>query len=377
MNKNYNGTINNKVKEITEQLEQGVKELFESRKYKDYLTAMSKFHSYSFNNILLIFQQKPDASLIAGYNAWKTEHGRQVKRGSKAIRILAPAPYKVKIDRDRMDPDTHKPVLDENGNPVKESVEIQRPAFKVVNVFDVSDTEGKEIASIVAGELSGNVEKYSDFFAALEKASPVPIGFEKIDGGSHGYYHIVDKRIAINEDMSELQTLKTVIHEIAHAKLHDIDFNAPKEEQQHRADRRTREVEAESVAYTVCRHYGLDTSDYSFGYVAGWSSGRELSELKASLETIRSTASALIKDIDGNLAELAKDREQTQEIHSAESTVTASWSEHSHFHDGETTSVLGRLHLNQDKVAANEAVKSEQNKIKRSTQKIPQRQRTR
>ena len=177
----------------------------------------------------------------------------------------------------------------------------------MVSVFDVSQTEGKELPDIAVDELTG------DFFAALEKTSPVPIAFENIEGGSHGYYHLEDKRIAINEGMSELQTLKTAIHEIAHAKLHDIDLNAPKDEQQPHVDRRTREVEAESVAYTVCQHYGLDTSDYSFGYVAGWSSGRELSELKSSLETIRSAAAEIINSIDENLAELqkAQDKEQT------------------------------------------------------------------
>ena len=186
------------------------------------------------------------------------------------------------------------------------------PAYKVVSVFDVSQTEGKELPDIAVDELTGDVDRYKDFFAALEKTSPVPIAFENIGGGSHGYYHLEDKRIAINEGMSELQTLKTAIHEIAHAKLHDIDLNAPKDEQP-RVDRRTREVEAESVAYTVCQHYGLDTSDYSFGYVAGWSSGRELSELKSSLETIRSAAAEIINSIDENLAELqkAQDKEQT------------------------------------------------------------------
>ena len=183
---------------------------------------------------------------------------------------------------------------------------------KVVSVFDVSQTEGRELPDIAVDELTGDVDRYKDFFAALEKTSPVPIGFEKIEGGAHGYYHLEDKRIAIDEGMSELQTLKTAIHEIAHAKLHDIDLNAPKDEQP-RVDRRTREVEAESVAYTVCQHYGLDTSDYSFGYVAGWSSGRELSELKSSLETIRSAAAEIINSIDGHIAELQKEQAQTQD----------------------------------------------------------------
>ena len=197
-------------------------------------------------------------------------------------------------------------MIGRDGKPVTEEKEITIPAYKVVSVFDVSQTEGKELPDIAVDALTGDVEQYSDFFAALEKTSPVPIGFEKIEGGAHGYYHLEDKRIALDEGMSELQTLKTAIHEIAHAKLHDIDLNAPKDEQQPRVDRRTREVEAESVAYTVCQHYGLDTSDYSFGYVAGWSSGRELAELKSSLETIRSAAADIINSIDGHIAELQK-----------------------------------------------------------------------
>ena len=250
---------------------------------------MSKFHNYSFNNTLLIAMQKPDASLIAGFTAWKNQFQRNVKKGEKGIKIIAPSPFKIKQEMEKIDPQTQKPVIGRDGKPVTEEKEITIPAYKVVSVFDVSQTEGKELPDIAVDALTGDVEQYSDFFAALEKTSPVPIGFEKIEGGAHGYYHLEDKRIALDEGMSELQTLKTAIHEIAHAKLHDIDRNAPKDEQQPRVDRRTREVEAESVAYTVCQHYGLDTSDYSFGYVAGWSSGRELAELKSSLETIRSS----------------------------------------------------------------------------------------
>ena len=226
-------------------------------------------------------------------------------RGQKGIKIIAPSPYKIKQEMQKIDPHTQKPIIGKDGKPVTEEKEITIPAYKVVSVFDVSQTEGKELPDIAVDELTGDVDRYKDFFAALEKTSPVPIAFENIEGGSHGYYHLEDKRIAINEGMSELQTLKTAIHEIAHAKLHDIDLNAPKDEQP-RVDRRTREVEAESVAYTVCQHYGLDTSDYSFGYVAGWSSGRELSELKSSLETIRSAAAEIINSIDANFAELQK-----------------------------------------------------------------------
>lgn len=302
-----------KLKEITDRLEQGITELFESERYREYLRVMSKFHNYSFNNTLLIAMQKPDASLVAGFSAWKNNFGRNVMKGQKGIKIIAPSPFKIKQEVEKIDPHTQKPIIGKDGKPVTEEKEIKIPAYKVVSVFDVSQTEGKELPDIAVDELTGNVERYRDFFAALEKTSPVPIGFEQIPGSSHGYYHLEDKRIAIQEGMSELQTLKTAIHEIAHAKLHDIDLNAPENEQQPRATRRTREVEAESVAYTVCQHYGLDTSDYSFGYVAGWSSGRELSELKSSLETIRNAAAEIINSIDETLAELTKaqDKEQT------------------------------------------------------------------
>ena len=302
-----------KLKEITDRLEQGITELFDSERYREYLRVMSKFHNYSFNNTLLIAMQKPDASLVAGFSAWKNNFGRNVIKGQKGIKIIAPSPYKVKQEMKKIDPHTQQPIIGKDGKPVTEEKEITIPAYKVVSVFDVSQTEGKELPDIAVDELTGDVERYRDFFAALEKTSPVPIGFEQIPGSSHGYYHLEDKRIAIQEGMSELQTLKTAIHEIAHAKLHDIDLNAPENEQQPRVDRRTREVEAESVAYTVCQHYGLDTSDYSFGYVAGWSSGRELSELKSSLETIRSAAAEIINSIDETLAELSKaqDKEQT------------------------------------------------------------------
>ena len=301
-----------KLKEITDRLEQGIAELFDSERYREYLKVMSKFHNYSFRNTVLIAMQKPDASLVAGFSAWKNNFERNVMKGQKGIKIIAPSPYKIKQEMQKIDPHTQKPIIGKDGKPVTEEKEVTIPAYKVVSVFDVSQTEGKELPDIAVDELTGDVDRYKDFFAALEKTSPVPIAFENIEGGSHGYYHLEDKRIAINEGMSELQTLKTAIHEIAHAKLHDIDLNAPKDEQP-RVDRRTREVEAESVAYTVCQHYGLDTSDYSFGYVAGWSSGRELSELKSSLETIRSAAAEIINSIDANFAELqkAQDKEQT------------------------------------------------------------------
>ena len=314
-----------KLKEITDRLEQGITELFDSERYREYLRVMSKFHNYSFNNTLLIAMQKPDASLVAGFSAWKNNFGRNVIKGQKGIKIIAPSPYKVKQEMKKIDPHTQQPIIGKDGKPVTEEKEITIPAYKVVSVFDVSQTEGRELPDIAVNELTGDVERYRDFFAALEKTSPVPIGFEQIPGSSHGYYHLEDKRIAIDEGMSEIQTLKTAIHEIAHAKLHDIDLNAPENEQQPHIDRRTREVEAESVAYTVCQHYGLDTSDYSFGYVAGWSSGRELSELKSSLETIRSAAAEIINSIDETLAELSKaqDKEQTVEQEQPDKEKTA------------------------------------------------------
>ena len=306
-----------KLKEITDRLEQGITELFESERYKEYLRVMSKFHNYSFNNTLLIAMQKPDASLVAGFSSWKNNFGRNVMKGEKGIKIIAPSPFTVKQEVEKTDPQTGKPVIGKDGKPVTEEKEIKVPAYKVVSVFDVSQTEGRELPDIAVDELTGDVDRFKDFFAALEQASPVPIGFEKIEGGAHGYYHLEEKRIAIDEGMSDLQTLKTAIHEIAHAKLHDIDLNAPKEEQKPRVDRRTREVEAESVAFTVCQHYGLDTSDYSFGYVAGWSSGKELAELRGSLETIRSTAAEMINAIDGHFAELqkAQEKEKAQPQH--------------------------------------------------------------
>ncbi len=299
-----------RMKEITDRLETGIQELFESERYKAYLTTMAKFHSYSFNNTLLIAMQ--GGQLVAGYNKWRDDFHRNVKKGEKAIKILAPAPFKAKKEVQKLDAQG-RPVMGKDGKPVTEVQEIQVPAFKIVSVFDVSQTEGEPLPSIGVEELTGSVERYGEFFKALEQTSPVPIGFEDIPGGSHGYYHLTEKRIAIQEGMSELQTLKTAIHEIAHSKLHAIDPEAPAIEQADRPDSRTREVQAESVAYAVCQHYGLDTSDYSFGYVAGWSSGKDLKELKASLETIRTTAHELITTIDGHLAQLQKERQAQQE----------------------------------------------------------------
>ena len=299
-----------KVKEITARLEQGIQAVFDSDRYKEFLTAMSKFHDYSLNNTILIAMQ--GGNLVKGYSQWQKEFDRHVKSGEKGIKIFAPAPYKVKKLVDKIDPDTRKPILDSEGKTVKEEKEVTVPAFKVVTVFDISQTEGKEFPDLSVKPLLADVEQYEDFFAALEKASPVPIAFEQITNGANGYFSLTDKRIAIKEGVSELQAVKTAIHEIAHAKLHDVDLNAPLEEQ-NRVDRRSREVQAESVAYTVWQHFGLDTSDYSFGYVAGWSSGKEMTELKASLETIQATAKELITEIEGHFTELQQQRQTEQE----------------------------------------------------------------
>ena len=356
------------VREITDKLEQGIKELFESERFKEYLRTMSKFYHYSFSNTLLIAMQKPEATYVAGYTSWQRNFDRQVMKGEKGIKILAPAPYKAKEEREKIDPSTQKPVLDADGKPVTETVEVMRPAFKVVSVFDISQTDGKELPDIIVDELSGSVENYAAFFEALKQESPAPIAFEDIPSGAKGYFSPVENRIAIQEGMSEIQTIKTAIHEIAHAKLHSIDRPEPEpawkivmisdggtkrdflsgfaseteanetaeregwrfidenrfewrlevEEdtsavQEMRKDRHTKEVEAESVAYTVCQRYGIETSDYSFGYIAGWSSDKETKELKGSLETIRKTAAEMIDSIDAKLKVLLSEKAQSAE----------------------------------------------------------------
>lgn len=307
-----------KVKEITDKLEAGLKELFESEKYKSYLSTMSKFHNYSFNNTLLIAMQKPEATLVAGYQAWQKNFERHVNKGEKAIRILAPAPYKIKEERDKLDPVTGEMMFDENGMPQKEETGVTIPAFRAVSVFDVSQTDGKPIPELEVNELLSTVEGYEDFVQALMNISPVPIAFEDIPGDSKGYFSTAEKRIAVQENMSESQTLKTMVHEVAHSMLHDKEVNQSMDIPV--KDRNTKEVEAESVAFTVCQHFGIDTSDYSFGYIAGWSSGRNMKELKSSLDTIRKTASELITGIEGAMQELQLNREMEQE-HGKESIL--------------------------------------------------------
>ena len=314
------------VREITDKLEQGIKELFESERFKEYLRTMSKFYNYSFNNTLLIAMQKPEATYVAGYTSWQRNFDRQVMKGEKGIKILAPAPYKAQEEREKIDPVTQKPVIGADGKAVTETVEVLRPAFKIVSVFDVSQTDGKELPDIIVDELKGTVENYEAFFDALKQESPVPISFEDIPGGAKGFFSPVESRIAIQEGMSEIQTVKTAIHEIAHAKLHAFkpDEKAAPEDKK---DRHTKEVEAESVAYTVCQRYGIETSDYSFGYIAGWSSGKETKELKSSLDTIRKTAAEMIEGIDAKLKVLLAEKAQSAEKEveaSAESMSEAS-----------------------------------------------------
>ena len=305
-----NQTEKQKVQELTDKLERGLTELFNSESYKNYLSTMSKFHNYSFNNTLLIAIQKPEASLVAGYKAWQKNFDRHVNKGEKAIRILAPAPYKIKEERDKIDPVTQEIMLDRDGNPQKEEVEITIPAFRAVSVFDVSQTDGKPIPELEAKELLSDVEGYQDMIHAVEAVSPVPIEMEEIAGESKGYFDREARRIAVQENMSESQTLKTMIHEVAHSMLHNKEME---QDEQARKDRNTKEVEAESIAYTVCQHFGVDTSEYSFGYIAGWSSDRNTKELKSSMDTIRRTASELITGIEEQLEEIRRDREVSQE----------------------------------------------------------------
>lgn len=302
-----------KVKAITDQLEAGIQALFESEKFKQYLQTLSKFHDYSLNNTILIAMQKPDATLVAGYTAWKKLFGRQVQKGESGIRILAPTPYKKKMEVDKTDPITGEIIKNSDGTNAKESQEVLMPAFKVVNVFDISQTDGKPLPTIGVNELTGDVDRYEMFFEALKESCPVPIGFEQIDGGAKGYFHTIENRIAIQEGMSQVQTIKTAIHEMTHQKLHSIDPTTKAEPQASKITRNHKEVEAESVAFTVCQHYGIDTGDYSFAYVAGWSNGKETLELKASLDKIRKTASEMITSIDEKLAALQKESVLTAE----------------------------------------------------------------
>ena len=306
-------TNRERLQEITAGIEQGIKELFESDRYMAYLRTMSRFHRYSVNNQMLIHMQKPDATLVAGFNKWRDQFERHVKKGEKGIKIIAPTPFKKKIEEQKLDPDTKLPVLDRNGNAVTEEREIEIPMFRPVSVFDVSQTEGKPLPQLAA-DLHGDVKQYEVFMEALRRSSPVPMTFEKMQG-MDGYFSEEQQRIAIQEGMSEVQTVAAAVHEITHAKLHNYDkarLEAAKgdetKEPPKPKDRATEEVEAESVSYAVCQYYGIQTGENSFGYIASWSKGKELPELRASLETINKTASGLITDIDRHYKDICKER---------------------------------------------------------------------
>lgn len=301
------------VREITEKLEEGVKAVFESEKYKNYLNTMSKFHKYSFKNLMLISMQNPEATLVAGFKAWQKNFDRHVKRGEEGIRILAPTQYKKKKKQKKLSPETNEVMLDAEGKPIIEEVEVTINSFRVVSVFDVSQTEGKELPKMVE-ELSAGVKDYEKFMQALKEVSPVPIEFENIEGVAKGYFSNSTNRIAIKNGMSQSQTVKTAIHEVAHAKLHSRGKNLDVELSEQK-DRPTKEVEAESVAYTVCQHFGIDTSEYSFGYIAAWGRGRKMEELKLSLDTIQKTASELITGIEERLQKQVElQKEKTEEL---------------------------------------------------------------
>lgn len=303
------------VKEITEKLQHGLEELFDSEKFKEYLDAMSKFYRYSFNNSLLIAMQKPDATLVASYRSWQKNFNRNVNKGEKGIRILAPAPYKIKEEREVINPLSGLPLLDEKGDVQTEEVEVSLIGFKVAYVFDVSQTSGEPLPEISAEELLQSVDDYQIFMEALRNVAPVPLEVQEVDGGAKGYFSPVEQKIAIQSGMSESQTVKTAIHEIAHSLLHDTDHaRMGGVDATEKKDRNTKEVKAEAVAYTVCQHFRIDTSDYSFGYVAGWSSGREMTELKKSMETIQKTAAELIEKIEENIQEIRKERDVSPEM---------------------------------------------------------------
>lgn len=295
-----------RIKEITERLETGIRELYESDRYRSYLSTMSRFHKYSVNNTLLIHLQMPNATLVAGFNTWKNKFGRYVKRGEKGIQVIAPATSQRNVREPALDKDTKEPILDAAGNAVMEEHAVRITRFKPVTVFDVSQTDGKPLPKL-AQTLNGSVEQYDAFLEALRRSAPVTIEFEAMELGTDGYFSADQQRIAIREGMSQVQTISAVLHEVAHSKLHDydrlVDAGPP-----HKKDRRTEEVEAESISYSVCQYYGIETAENSLGYIASWSKGKELKELKASLEAIQKTASVLIDDIDRNFAEICKER---------------------------------------------------------------------
>ena len=304
-------TNKQRLKDITDSIENGIKELFESDKYQQYLQTMSRFHRYSVNNQMLIYMQNPNATLVAGFNKWHDQFGRNVKKGEKGIKIIAPTPYKKKIEETKLDPDTKLPMLDDNGNEVKVEKEIQIPMFRVVSVFDVSQTAGKPLPQL-ASDLSGNVQNYDAFLEAIKRSSSVPITFEPISNAD-GYFSLDEQKIVICDGMSEVQTVSALLHELAHSKLHNRtkDDKVQTDEQdadKPKLDRNTEEVQAESISFAVCAYYGIKTEENSFGYIASWSNGKKLSELRESLETINKTSNIMITDIDKHYAEIRKER---------------------------------------------------------------------
>ena len=311
MTENEKQTNKERLKEITDSIEKGIQELFESDKYAQYLRTMSRFHRYSVNNQMLIYMQKPEATLVAGFNKWRDQFERNVRKGEKGIKIIAPTPFKKKIEEQKLDPDTKQPMLDADGKVIMEEKEIKIPLFKPVTVFDVSQTEGKPLPQL-ASDLSGDVQNYEVFMEALRRSSPVPIDIKPIRDGSDGFFSLDDQKITLREGMSEVQTISAALHEIAHAKLHNnktSDADKTNIESAQRKDRNTEEVEAESISFAVCAYYGIATGENSFGYIADWSKGKELKELRASMETINKASSELITDIDRNYAEILRERE--------------------------------------------------------------------
>lgn len=305
-----------RLKEITDSIERGIQELFDSDRYKQYLQTMSRFHNYSLNNVMLISMQRPDATHVAGYGKWQTSFSRHVKKGEKGIKIIAPTPHKKKVEEMLIDPDTKQPMRGPDGALLKQEVEVVIPRFRAVTVFDVSQTDGKPLPTL-AQNLTASVQNYEVMMEALRRTSPVPITIESIHDGSDGFYSHASRSITVRKGMSESQTISTAVHEIAHAKLHSRPDAQPEYQPTETAERemlftakdqRTKEVEAESIAYAVCQYYGIETADNSFGYIASWSKGRELAELRSSLETINKTSAALIDTIDRHLAEICAER---------------------------------------------------------------------
>lgn len=304
-------TNKQRLKDITDSIENGIKELFNSDKYKQYLQTMSRFHRYSVNNQMLIYMQKPNATHVAGFNKWRDQFERNVKKGEKGIKIIAPTPYKKKIEETKLDPDTKLPMLDDNGKEIKVEKEIQIPMFRVVSVFDVSQTAGKPLPQL-ASDLSGNVQNYDAFVEAIRRSASVPVTFEPIDSNTDGYFSLDEQKIVIRDNISEVQTVSALLHELAHSKLHNRKDEQVKDgeqpEETAKINRNTEEVQAESISFAVCAYYGIKTDENSFGYIASWSNGKELKELKESLEVINKTSSKMITDIDKNYAEIRKER---------------------------------------------------------------------